>query len=98
MKIVRHVGLRIYLLNLIKNSDMDASTLNKKIELIQWLSALEDKSVIEKLFRFRTQENKEWWNTISEAEQVSVEKGIADSENGDLHSHSQARKLYEKWL
>lgn len=77
---------------------MDTSTLDKKIELIQWLSTLEDKSIIEKLFHFRNQENKEWWDSISTAEQASIEKGIADSENGNLHSHAQARKLYEKWL
>lgn len=73
---------------------MDASTLDKKIELIQWLSTLDDKSIIEKLFHFRNQENKEWWNAVSESEQASIEKGIADSESGNLHSHSQARKLY----
>lgn len=66
--------------------------------MIQWLSTLEDKSIIEKLFNFLNQENREWWSSISAAEQVSIEKGIADSENGNLHAHHQARKRYEKWL
>lgn len=77
---------------------MDASTLDKKIELIQWLSTLEDKSIIEKLLQFRNQENKEWWGSISGAEQISIEKGLADSKEGKVHSHAEARKLYEKWL
>lgn len=77
---------------------MDARTLDKKIELIQWLSTLEDKSLIEKLFKLRRQESKEWWNSVSEAERSSIDKGIADSEKGNLHPQSQAREIYEKWL
>lgn len=77
---------------------MDASILDKKIELIQWLSTLEDATLIEKLFKLRRQESKEWWNSVSEAERSSIEKGIVDSEKGNLESQSQARKLYEKWL
>lgn len=91
--------LEIYLLLLSKKTrDMDASTLDKKIELIQWLSTLEDKSIIEKLLQFRKQENKEWWDSISEVEQFSIEKGLSDSKEGKVHSHEEARRLYEKWL
>ncbi|MEO7088569.1 MAG: hypothetical protein ABIZ51_07255 [Bacteroidia bacterium] len=77
---------------------MNTSTLDKKIELIQWLSTLEDKSIIDKLLKFRRAENKDWWNSISAAEQKSIEKGLSDAEKGKLKSHSEARKLYEKWL
>ncbi|MFP3593847.1 hypothetical protein [Chryseobacterium sp. SIMBA_038] len=77
---------------------MEAQILHKKLELIQWLSTLEDKAIIEKLINFRKEETKDWWNTISEEEKASVEKGIIDSENHNLKPHSDARKLYEKWL
>lgn len=77
---------------------MGTQVLDKKIELIQWLSTLEDKTIIEKLVKFRQQETKDWWNTITTEEQKSIEKGISDAENGKLNSHSTARKLYEKWL
>ncbi len=77
---------------------MDTQVLGKKIELIQWLSTLEDKAIIEKLVRFRQQETKDWWNSISNEEQQSIEKGISEADNGDLRPHSTARKLYEKWL
>ncbi|KPH13007.1 hypothetical protein [Chryseobacterium sp. ERMR1:04] len=77
---------------------MEAQILHKKLELIQWLSTLEDKAIIEKLINFRKEETKDWWTTISEEEKTSIEKGIIDSENNDLKSHSDARKLYEKWL
>ena len=77
---------------------MGSQILNKKIELIQWLSTLEDKSIIEKLVQFKREETKDWWNSISTDEQQSIEKGISEAEQGKLSSHSTARKLYKKWL
>lgn len=35
---------------------------------------------------------------ISEQERIAIEKGITDAEAGKLKDHSEARKLYEKWL
>ena len=77
---------------------MNIQILDKKIELIQWLSALEDVEIIEKLMKIRQQETKDWWENVSEEEQNSIEKGISDAENGKLTPHSSARKHYEKWL
>ena len=71
---------------------------NKKLELIQWLSALEGSSIIEKIIELRKSENKDWWNSISEDEKQSIERGLKDVESGKLNPHSTARKLYEKWL
>lgn len=77
---------------------MNTQTLNKKIELIQWLSTLEDHSIIEKLLKFKKEETKDWWDSISEGEKESIEKGIADADNNKLEPHSNVRKIYEKWL
>jgi len=71
---------------------------NKKLELIQWLSTIEDSAIIEKIMDLRKRENKDWWNSISENEKNSVERGLKDAESGKLNSHSNAKKLYEKWL
>ena len=77
---------------------MNIQTLNEKLELIQWLSTLEDDSIIKKLMQLRKEETKDWWNSISEEEKKSIEKGISEADNGELKSHAEARKLYEKWL
>ncbi|MBL7878715.1 MAG: hypothetical protein GXO46_11515 [Chlorobi bacterium] len=77
---------------------MNTQTLNEKLELIQWLSTLEDASVIKKLIQFRKEETKDWWSLISEEEKESIEKGISEADNNELKSHSEARKLYGKWL
>jgi predicted transcriptional regulator len=46
----------------------------------------------------RKKESKDWWNSISESEKESIEKGLKDADSGKLNPHSNARKLYEKWL
>jgi hypothetical protein len=71
---------------------------NKKLELIQWLSTLEDSTIIEKIIALRNNESKDWWDSISETEKESIEQGLNDADSGKLNSHSSARKLYEKWL
>ena len=71
---------------------------SKKLELIQWLSTLEDSSIIEKIIELRKSVNKDWWNSISEDEKQSIDRGLEDAESGKLNPHSTARKLYEKWL
>ena len=68
---------------------------NKKMELIQWISTLEDSSIIEKIMELRKRENVDWWNSISEDEKRSIERGLEDAESGKLNPHSDARKLYE---
>jgi hypothetical protein len=77
---------------------MGTQVVDKKIELIQWLSTLEDRTIIEKLMKFKQEETKDWWDTISKEEQESIEKGISDADNGKMKPQSSARKLYEKWL
>ena len=77
---------------------INTQTLDKKIELIQWLSSLEDRTTIDKLFQFRKTETKDWWEKISDQEKKSIAKGIKDAERNKLKPHSSARKLYEKWL
>ncbi len=78
--------------------NIELNILNQKLELIQWLSTIEDSSIIEKIMDLRKEESKNWWNSISESEKESIEKGLNDADAGKLNPHSSARKLYEKWL
>ncbi len=68
---------------------------NKKLELIQWLSTIEDLKFLEKISDLILSEKKEdWWNEISDAEKKAIEKGIEQADSGKLNSHSKARKIY----
>ena len=71
---------------------------NKKIELIQWLSTLDNEIIIDKLMKLRESEKADWWSDITEEEKKSIEKGIEDADSGNLKPQSEVRKLYEKWL
>ncbi len=71
---------------------------DKKIELIQWLSTLDDKSIIEKIMKLRESEKVDWWENISNQEKKSIEQGMEDAASGRMKPHSEAKKLYGKWL
>lgn len=77
---------------------METNLQDIKMDLIQWLTTIEDKSLIDKIAKLRNQQTKDWWAEISTTEKSSIKKGILDAENGNLNSHSEARKVYEKWL
>jgi hypothetical protein len=77
---------------------MELNLQNKKLELIQWLSSIEDSAVIEKIMELRKKESKDWWNSISESEKEAIESGIKDADASKVNPHSNARKIYEKWL
>lgn len=77
---------------------MEVNIQNAKIDLIQWLTTLEDGNIIQKIIDLRNNETKDWWNEISEAEKESIEAGIADANNGKVKPHSEAKKIYGKWL
>lgn len=55
-------------------------------------------AVLEKITELRKQQNKDWYNSISEDEKQAIEQGLQDADSGKLKPHSTARKLYEKWL
>jgi hypothetical protein len=76
----------------------DLNLQNKKLELIQWLSTVNDVTVLNKIIDIQKQENIDWWETISEEEKRSIEKGLQDADLGKLVSHSKVKKLYDKWL
>ena len=78
--------------------DLEQSILNKKLELIQWLSTVKYIAAIEKIIELRKVENKDWWNSISADEKSAIEQGLNEANAGKLNPHSKARKLYEKWL
>jgi len=77
---------------------MDIDIKNAKIDLIQWLTTLEDSSLIQKLMQVRNDESKDWWKSLTKSEKKSITKGISEADCGDLKPHSEAKKIYEKWL
>lgn len=72
----------------------------EKLKLIEWLVSLRDETTIEKLkfLRENLSDTTDWWDTISESEKESIDRGIKDIENGKTIPHSEVKKKYDKWL
>ncbi|MFN0189757.1 MAG: hypothetical protein ACKVQV_13735 [Bacteroidia bacterium] len=68
----------------------------EKLKLIEWLLSLNDKGVIEKLnvFKDNFSSSQDWWETLSEAQRESIEKGLKDIEDGKVISHKDVMKKY----
>jgi len=75
---------------------MNSSLLETKIELIQWLTKLDDTAIIQKILDLKSCED--WWDKIGDTEKESIEKGISDANSGKLKTHNEAKEIYEKWL
>lgn len=71
---------------------MDINLQTKKIELIQWLTTLEDSSVIDQLMNIRKKDDADFWDELSLSEQEGIEKGIEDLESGKRISYESSLK------
>jgi hypothetical protein len=54
--------------------------------------------LLEKIIDLKKQENSDWWDGITAKEKESIEYGLKDAKAKKLKSHSNAKKLYDKWL
>ena len=73
----------------------------EKIEIIQWIAGLNDKSTLHQLKKIKEQFDVKLQfpsDAISVKEHESIERGIEDLKNGRITPHSEVRKKYEKWL
>jgi len=72
----------------------------EKLGLIEWIVKLNDSSVIEKLKKVKDDyfKAKDWWDELTQEEIESINRGLKDIEEGKVHAHETAKKLYEKYL
>ncbi len=72
----------------------------EKLDLIEWISRLNDSSIIHKLRQIKEDysQSADWWKHLNKEEKESIDRGLKDFEEGKIHSHEEARKLYEKYL
>jgi len=77
---------------------MDIQT--EKLDLIEWISKLNDSSVIKKLRSIKENysKSKDWYDDLDEEERASIDRGLKDIDEGRLNGHDAAQKIYEKYL
>ncbi|WP_312822370.1 hypothetical protein [Epilithonimonas sp.] len=73
--------------------DINLNIQNKKLELIRWLSTIDDLTIINKIIDIK-KEKSDWWDEISEAEKKLIEEGEKDIEAGRVISHEDFLKSY----
>jgi predicted transcriptional regulator len=86
------------MINFVKNDIMNIQT--EKLGLIEWISKLNDSSIIEKLKSIKEDysRSRDWWDSLNKEELDSIERGLKDLKEGKVHSHETARNVYEKYL
>jgi hypothetical protein len=67
-----------------------------KLELIEWLTQLKDETTLEIIKSVKDSDisNIDWWNNLSDTERQGIERGLKDSENGNLVDHVEVKRRY----
>jgi predicted transcriptional regulator len=67
-----------------------------KLELIEWLSQLDDDETIEylKVVKESRSSNKDWWNELTDKQKQGIDRGLKDIEHGRTVPHEEVKKKY----
>jgi predicted transcriptional regulator len=73
---------------------------SEKLDLIEWISKLNDASLIQKLrsIKMNYNKSKDWYAELNDEELASINRGLKDIEDGRVNSHESAKKIYGKYL
>lgn len=69
-----------------------------KIDLIQWLTTIDNVDVLKKIKSIKESEIETEWTKVSAKEKKSIEKGLKDVKLGNTKPHAEVKKIYEKYL
>lgn len=69
----------------------------RKLNIISWVSRLEDESIIKRIEKLKSPEV-DWWATIDENEKSDIERGIQQADKGDVKTTDEVVSKYRKWL
>ncbi len=78
---------------------MDLSA--EKLDIIQRICEIEDNDIItliKNIVTLTDTSKSDWWSHITQDEKDSIRRGLNDLQQGNVVSHSQIRKKYEKWI
>lgn len=68
-----------------------------KLELIAWLSKLEDSETINylKVVKESNKPGKDWWHDLTATQKKGIERGLKDIDAGRVVAHNEVRKKYD---
>ncbi|HEY3369549.1 MAG TPA: hypothetical protein VGK10_01795 [Prolixibacteraceae bacterium] len=62
----------------------------RKINLINWISTLQEDSILEKVEQIQ-KEKPDWWDTTSDQDKDAINEGLEQLDRGEYLTHSQVR-------
>jgi hypothetical protein len=66
-----------------------------KLELIEWLTKLDNNDTIEYLKIIKdTDSSDDWWNELSTEQRKGIERGLKDIDEGRVVPHEEVRLKY----
>ena len=67
-----------------------------KLELIQWLTRLEDGETLDylKIVKDSRETRSDWRHDLTDDQKAGIERGLADIDAGKVHSHEEVRLKY----
>ncbi len=67
-----------------------------KLELIKWLTGLDDEETIEylQIVKESRSQDHDWWNDLTPDQKRGIERGLKDAEEGRTVSHEEVMKKY----
>lgn len=69
----------------------------RKINIISWISHLQDENILSRIEELQSQKD-DWWDLISDEEKNEIEEGIQQADRGELNSTDEVLAKYKKWL
>ena len=67
-----------------------------KLELIEWLTKLNDNETIEylKIVKDSSSSHNDWWDDLTESQKKGIERGLNDIRLGKTKSHQEVKNKY----
>ena len=69
----------------------------EKLNLIKWLTDIEEPAVLQKLIALKNNQETDWWDSIDDEERTEIEQGLAEADRGEGISHEAFLAKYDKW-
>ncbi|MFO7935008.1 MAG: hypothetical protein R6U78_13120 [Bacteroidales bacterium] len=67
-----------------------------KLELIEWLTKLDDDDTISylKIVKDSSESGSDWWKGLSDEQKQGIDRGLRDIDAGRVTPHDQVKKEY----
>jgi predicted transcriptional regulator len=69
----------------------------RKLNLINWLSSIQDEAVLNKMEQIQKEKN-DWWDDLTEEDKAAINEGLNQLDRGEYTIHAQVRENIKKRL